>query len=145
MMHSREGEHPDHEALIEAMLLAAGADGRITKIELEAIFARVFERPEFSKLEKDHLRDSVEKAAERVADAPSLEALCESLAARLETARSREIAFRSAASVALADKRADWRELKALRALQDAFGLTDTRVQHLFEQAESDRPPDVAS
>lgn len=50
------------------------------------------------------------------------------------------IAFRSSASVALSDSRADWRELKALRALQDAFGLTDARVQSLFEQAEEDLP-----
>lgn len=132
--------HPDHEAIIEAMLLAAAADGEISKVELEVIFARIFSRPEFSRYEKNHLRETVEKCALRLGKARSLNALCESLAERLETITGRELAFRCAAAVAMADHGADSRELAALKALQAAFGLTDARVQSLFELASSEIP-----
>ncbi|MFN7132746.1 MAG: TerB family tellurite resistance protein [Myxococcales bacterium] len=128
----------EHDALLEAMLLAAGADGKVTKPELEAIFARIYAHPEFSTYEKDHLREAVERASHRVTGYASVQDACEAIASRLETITSRELAFRCAASVALVDHKADYRELKTLKALQDAFGLTESRIVTLFEQAEDD-------
>lgn len=129
----------EHEALIESMLLSAGADGRVTKLEVEVLFARIFARPELSTYEKTHLRQTVDRLAERVGRAASVSALCESIAERLPSATARETAFRGAVAVALADHKAHTRELRALKALSAALGLTDERVQSLFETAEREQ------
>lgn len=128
----------EHDALLEAMLLAAGADGKVTKPELEAIFARIYSHPTFSSFQKEHVRERLEAASQRLEGSPGLQAVCESIAERLETVVLRELAFRCAAAVALVDNRADYRELKALKALQDALGLTEAKIVNLFELAEAD-------
>jgi uncharacterized tellurite resistance protein B-like protein len=117
------------------MMLAAMADGKVTKTEVEEIYRRVFERPEFHGIHANDLKAAISHAAERVAKAHDLMHLLPTLAERLPDKASRELAFGLAASVALADRVADPRELGILKALQNAFDLTEAEVARLFEAA----------
>ena len=131
-------------ALFETMMLAAMADGRVTKVEVEQIYRRVFERPEFHGIHANDLKQAITHAAERVAKAHDLMHLLPTLAERLPDKPSRELAFGLAASVALADRLADPRELGILKALQNAFDLTEHEVASLFEAATLNAPlPDT--
>ncbi|GAC1539123.1 MAG: hypothetical protein NVS2B9_06020 [Myxococcales bacterium] len=123
-------------ALLETMLLAAAADGAVSKVEVEDIYRRVFERPEFEGIHAGDLREAIAQAAQRVAEAHDLEHIVPSLAERLPDADSRALAFALAASVVVADHRTPPNELAVLKALQQAFGLTDAQVASLFEAAE---------
>jgi uncharacterized tellurite resistance protein B-like protein len=124
-------------ALLETMLLAAAADGDISKVEVEDIYRRVFERPEFEGIQMGDLRDAIAKAAQRVAAAHDLQHILPSLVERLPDPDSRALAFALAASVAVSDHRTPPKELAVLKALQEAFGLNDAQVASLFEAAES--------
>lgn len=124
-------------ALLETMLLAAGADGAVSKIELEDIYRRVFERPEFEEIHARDLRDAIAQAAQRISSAHDLEHVLPSLAERLPDADSRALAFALAASVSVSDNRIPPPELAVLKALQKTFGLSDPQVASLFEAAES--------
>lgn len=123
-------------ALLEAMLLVASADGAVTKVELEDIYRRVFERPEFEGIHARDLQDAVAEAAQRIS-AHGLQQVLPSLAERLPDPDSRALAFALAASVAVADRRTPPKELAVLKGLQEVFALTDAQVASLFEAAES--------
>jgi uncharacterized tellurite resistance protein B-like protein len=127
-------------ALFETMMLAAMADGRVTRVEVEQIYRRVFERPEFHGIHASDLKSAITHAAERVAKAHDLMHILPTLAERLPDKPSRELAFGLAASVALADHVADPRELGILKALQNAFDLTEADVARLFELASVNGP-----
>ena len=133
--HVQFGDASRQAALFESMMLAAMADGTVTKIEVEEIYRRVFERPEFHGIHAADLKKAITHAAQRVAEAQDLLHLLPTLAERLPDKASRELAFGLAASVAVADRRADPRELGILKALQNAFDLTEAEVASLFEAA----------
>jgi len=67
------GDSTRQAALFETMILAAAADGAVDKVELQEIYRRVFERPEFHGIHADDLKVAIEHAARRVAEAHSLE------------------------------------------------------------------------
>ena len=124
-------------ALFETMILAAAADGAVDKVEVEEIYRRVFERPEFHGIHADDLKTAIEHAARRVAEAHSLEHILPSIVDRLPDKASRELAFGLAASVIVADGRTPLAELNILKALQDMFDLSEEDVARLFETAQT--------
>ena len=99
------GDSTRQAALFETMILAAAADGSVDKVELQEIYRRVFERPEFHGIQADDLRAAIEHAARRVAEAHSLEHILPSIVDRLPDKASRELAFGLAASVIVVDGR----------------------------------------
>lgn len=133
--HVHFGDDTRQAALFEAMILAAGADGRVSKVEVETIYARVFEHPEFKGIHASDLKAAIRHAADNVTAAHDLEHLLPSLAGRIPDQPSRRLAFQLAASVALSDNIADVRELEVLKALQAVFALSDREVVELFEAA----------
>ena len=137
--HIHFGDRTRQAALFETMILVAGHDGQITKDEIEEIFRRVFERPEFKGIQREDLRHALEHAAEQVAKGHDLDHVLPSLAKRLDDAQSRQLAFGLAASVAFADHHAA-AELPLLKALQKAFEIPDDDVIALFEAAENHAP-----
>jgi uncharacterized tellurite resistance protein B-like protein len=122
-------------ALFETMILAAASDGNVSKIEVEEIYRRVFERPEFHGIHADDLRHAISHAAQQVANAGELSYVLTSIAERLPDKASRELAFGLAASVAWSDRRTSPSELRFLKALQETFDLGDDDVARLFELA----------
>jgi len=122
------------------MMLAAGADGAVTKDEIEEIYRRVFERPEFQGIQAEDLRHALEHAAEQVSKGHDLEHVLPSLASRLPDAPSRQLAFGLAASVAMANRKQLPAELQVLKALQQAFEIADADVVALFDAAERHAP-----
>jgi uncharacterized tellurite resistance protein B-like protein len=136
MKHVRFNDSTVQAALFETMILAAAADGRMDKEEMEEIYRRVFERPEFHGIHADDLRKALEHAARRVAEAHSLEHILPSIVDRLPDKASRELAFGLAASVVVADGKAPPEELEILKALQDMFDLDEEVVARLFETAQ---------
>ncbi|TMA87291.1 MAG: hypothetical protein E6J63_14760 [Deltaproteobacteria bacterium] len=135
--HIHFGDSTRQAALFETMILAAAADGSVDKVELQEIYRRVFERPEFHGIQADDLRLAIEHAARRVAEAHSLEHILPSIVDRLPDKASRELAFGLAASVIVADGRTPLAELNILKALQDMFDLSEEDVARLFETAQS--------
>ncbi len=127
-------------ALFETMILAAAADGRVDKVEVEEIYRRVFERPEFHGIQAEDLKTAIEHAAKRVAEAHSLEHILPSIVDRLPDKASRELAFGLAASVVVADGKTPPPELEILKALQDMFDLSEEDVARLFETAQKHLP-----
>ena len=127
-------------ALFETMILAAAADGRVNKPEMEEIYRRVFERPEFHGIHADDLKEAIQNAAARVAEAHSLEHILPSIVDRLPDKASRELAFGLAASVVVADGKTPPAELNILKALQDMFDLSEEDVARLFEAAQLHAP-----
>ncbi|OLD33727.1 MAG: hypothetical protein AUI19_04205 [Myxococcales bacterium 13_1_40CM_2_68_15] len=135
--HIHFGDSTRQAALFETMILAAAADGSVDKVELQEIYRRVFERPEFHGIQADDLRAAIEHAARRVGEAQSLEHILPSIVDRLPDKASRELAFGLAASVIVADGRTPLAELNILKALQDMFDLSEEDVARLFETAQS--------
>ena len=127
-------------ALFETMILAAGSDGDVTKLEVEEIYRRVFERPEFQGIHATDLKQAISHAAQQVANAGELSYILTSIAERLPDRPSRELAFGLAASVAWADPQAHPPELEFLKALQQTFELDDAEVAKLFELAVEKAP-----
>ena len=127
-------------ALFETMILAAGSDGNVSKVEVEEIYRRVFERPEFHGIHANDLRQAISHAAQQVARSPDLSSILGSIAERLPDRPSRELAFGLAASVAWADARTPASELEFLKALQQSFELDDSEVARLFELAGEKAP-----
>ena len=134
------GDRTRQAALFETMILVAGADGEVTRDEVEEIYRRVFERPEFQGIHAKDLRDAIGHAAQQVAKAKDMRQLLPTLAERLPEPESRRLAFGLAASVAMADGTTPPAELAVLKALQDAFAIPDADVVRLFEAAESRGP-----
>src|SRR5262249_16254168 len=98
-------------ALFEIMILAAGSDGDVSKVEAQEICRGVFERPEFHGIHASDLRQAISRAAQQVSQAGELSVILESMAQRLPDRPSRELAFGLAASVAWADRRSHPPEL----------------------------------
>jgi uncharacterized tellurite resistance protein B-like protein len=138
--HVHFGDSTRQAALFETMILVAGADGVVTKDEVEEIYRRVFERPEFDGIHAGDLKEAISHAARRVAKAKDMQHILPSLAERLPDEPSRRLAFGLAASVAMADRKTHPTELAVLKALQGSFGITDEDVVRLFEAAESRAP-----
>src|SRR3979409_728360 len=94
------GDKTRQAALFETMILAAGSDGSVSKVEVEEIYRRVFERPEFNGIHAGDLKAAISHAAQVVAKAKDLADVLPSIAERLPDKRSRELAFGLAASTA---------------------------------------------
>jgi tellurite resistance protein len=128
--------HPiDTQALVEAMVLAAAADGDVSKVELEALYARAAALPETSRLDSAHLRLAIAEAARKMAGLP-VGLVVQSLVERLPSHRARAEAFAGAAWVAIADRHTRPSEMALLKEMQQAFALDDATVALLFESAE---------
>jgi uncharacterized tellurite resistance protein B-like protein len=127
-------------ALFETMILAAGSDGNVTKVEVEEIYRRVFERPEFEGIHAQDLKQAISHAAQMVAKAKGLGEVLPSIAQRLPEKSSRELAFGLAASIVTADAKMPPSEIEFLKALQRQFGLSEEDVARLFELAEDKAP-----
>lgn len=123
-------------ALVEVMLLAAMADGRVSQVEMQTLLRRVLERPEFEGTRPDELNALVESSAQRLAEAASLEEILKSLRERLPDHKNRMLAFGLAAAVALADHRATRAELGLLKTFQAALGISEDEVAQIIDVIE---------
>ncbi|AEI65179.1 hypothetical protein LILAB_16380 [Corallococcus macrosporus] len=124
-------------ALVEAMLLAAMADGRVTQREMQTLLSRVLERPEFEGTRPDELNALVETSAARLSEARNLEDVLASLRRRLPDHKNRMLAFGLAAAVALADQRATRDELGLLKTFQAALGISEDEVAQIIDVIEN--------
>lgn len=124
-------------ALVEAMLLAAMADGRVSQLEMQTILGRVLERPEFEGTRPDELNALVETSAARLSEAKNLEDVLASLRRRLPDHKNRMLAFGLAAAVALADHRATRDELGLLKTFQAALGISEDEVAQIIDVIEN--------
>ena len=70
--HVHFSDQTQQAALFETMILAAGSDGDVSKVEVEEIYRRVFERPEFHGIHASDLKQAISHAAQRVANAGEL-------------------------------------------------------------------------
>lgn len=118
-------------ALVETMLLEAAADGRLSKAELIAVIRRIVERPEFEGTRGDELTRLVENSAARMAAAPSLERILESLRERLPGDDERRLAYGLAASVAFAEKQTTRGHQSVLKIIQSALEITEEDVARI--------------
>jgi len=124
-------------ALIDAMILAASADGKMQPVEMETLIQRVIERPEFEGTDAQELQRLVEASARRLAGSRGLEEIFSSLRSRLPDHRNRLLAFGLATAVALADRKATRAELGLLKGVQAALGISEAEVSRVFEVVES--------
>ncbi|NBD14493.1 MULTISPECIES: tellurite resistance TerB family protein [Corallococcus] len=123
-------------ALVEAMLLAAMADGSVSQREMQTLLARVLERPEFEGTQSGELNQLVESSAARLSEARNLEDVLSSLRRRLPDHKNRMLAFGLAAAVALADQRATRSELGLLKTFQAALGISEDEVAQIIDVIE---------
>ncbi|MHA7633524.1 TerB family tellurite resistance protein [Corallococcus sp. M7] len=123
-------------ALVEAMLLAAMADGSVSQREMQTLLARVLERPEFEGTQSGELNQLVETSAVRLSEARNLEEVLASLRRRLPDHKNRMLAFGLAAAVALADQRATRSELGLLKTFQAALGISEDEVAQIIDVIE---------
>jgi tellurite resistance protein len=123
-------------ALVEAMLLAAMADGRFTQGQMQTLLRRVLERPEFEGTRPDELNQLVETSAQKLASAHDLKEILQSLRARLPDHKNRMLAFGLAAAVAFADQRATRAELGLLKTFQAALGISEDEVAQIIDVIE---------
>lgn len=124
-------------ALVEAMLLAAMADGKVTEIEMQTLLRRVIERPEFEGTRSTELNALVEASAARLAEAKNLDEILRSLRERLPDHRNRMLAFGLAAAVAFSDQRATRTELGLLKTFQAALGIAEDEVAQIIDVIEN--------
>jgi uncharacterized tellurite resistance protein B-like protein len=127
-------------ALVEAMVLAAVADGGIAQREMEALIRRVIERPEFEGTKPEELNALIEGSAAKLSHAKKLDDVIASLRERLPDHKNRLLAFGLAASVALADRRASREELGLLKTFQMGLGISEAEVQEIFTAIEANQP-----
>lgn len=125
-----------NSALVEAMLLAAMADGRVTQNEVQTLLRRIIERPEFEGTRSEELNALVEESVARLAAAKDLEEILGSLRDRLPDHKNRMLAFGLAAAVAFADRRATRAELGLLKTFQAALGIAETEVAQIIDVIE---------
>lgn len=123
-------------ALVEVMLLAAMADGRVSQQELQTLLRRVIERPEFEGTKPEELNALVEASAQRLSKAHDLEEILASLRARLPDHKNRMLAFGLAASIAFSDHRATRSELGLLKTFQAALGISEDEVAQIVDVIE---------
>jgi tellurite resistance protein len=124
-------------ALLDAMVLAASADGKIEPTELKQVLTRIIDRPEFEGVMAQELSSMVEASAKRLSQGRSLEELIHGIKERLPNHRNRLLAFGLATAVALADRKATREELGLLKTFQAALGLTEDEVSSVFVNVES--------
>ena len=124
-------------ALLDAMVLAASADGEIAPAELKQVLARIIERPEFEGVRAQELSFMVEASAKRLSQGRSLEELLHGIKDRLPNHRNRLLAFGLATAVALADRKATREELGLLKTFQSSLGLTEEEVSSVFVNVEA--------
>jgi uncharacterized tellurite resistance protein B-like protein len=124
-------------ALVEVMLLAAMADGKVSQLEMQMLLSRVLERPEFEGTKPDELNALVETSAARLSQAKDLEEVLTSLRRRLPDHKNRMLAFGLAAAVALADQRATRSELGLLKTFQAALGISEDEVAQIIDVIEN--------
>ncbi len=127
-------------ALIEAMLLAASADGVIHAREMQTLIRRVVERPEFEGTRPEELNSLIESSAARLAGAKKLDTIIASLRERLPDHRNRLLAFGLATAVGLAERRASREELGLLKAFQAGLGISEDEVAQIFTAVEAGQP-----
>ena len=82
-----------NQALIDAMILAASADGSLAGVEMRTLVARVLERPEFEGTSAEQLNQAIESAAKRLSSAKNLTEVMQSLQQRLPDHENRLLAF----------------------------------------------------
>jgi uncharacterized tellurite resistance protein B-like protein len=123
-------------ALIDAMLLAAMADGKVTETGMQALIRLVLERPEFEGTSPEELNAQVERSAATLAGAKNLQEILASLRDRLPDHKSRMLAFGLATAVALADQRATRAELGLLKTFQAALGISEDEVVRIIDAIE---------
>jgi tellurite resistance protein len=123
-------------ALVEVMLLAAIADGKVTQGEMQTLLRKVIERPEFEGTRADELNALVESSVERLAAATDLEEILRSLRDRLPDHKNRMLAFGLAAAIAFSDQRATRAELGLLKTFQAALGISEDEVAHIIDVIE---------
>jgi tellurite resistance protein len=126
-----------NSALVEMMLLASMADGPPSDVGMQALVARVLERPEFDGTKAEELMALVQTSAKTLAAAEDLETILGSLRMRLPTHQHRMLAFGLAAAVALADQRATRAELGLLKTFQAALGISEDEVAHIIDVIEA--------
>lgn len=124
-------------ALVEAMLLAAIADGQVSQTEMQTLLRRVIERPEFEGTRSDELNALVEDSVSRLAAAQDLEEILRSLRTRLPDHKNRMLAFGLAAAVAFSDNRATRAELGLLKTFQAALGISEEEVAQIIDVIEN--------
>lgn len=124
-------------ALIETMLLEAAADGRLSRAELIAVIQRIVERPEFEGTRSEELTKLVESSAARLAAAPSLESILESLRQRLPGEDERRLAFGLAVSVAFSGERITRDDMGVLKIIQSALEISEEDVIRIVEVIET--------
>jgi uncharacterized tellurite resistance protein B-like protein len=129
-----------NSALIEAMILAASADGSIAPVEMQTVIRRVIERPEFEGTRPEALNAMIENAAKTLSHAKKLDDIVKSLRTRLPDHRNRLLAFGLATAVALADRRATREELGLLKTFQMGLGISEDEVQTIFTAVEAGQP-----
>jgi uncharacterized tellurite resistance protein B-like protein len=125
-------------ALVEAMLLAAIADGKVSEKEMQTLLTRVLERPEFEGTRAEELNALVETSARSLASAHDFEAILRSLRERLPDHQNRMLAFGLAAAVAFADQRATRAELGLLKTFQAALGISEDEVAQVIDVIEKE-------
>ncbi len=123
-------------ALVEVMLLAAMADGRVSQVELQTLLRRVIERPEFEGTKPDELNALVIASAQRLSKAHDMDEILVSFRARLPDHKTRMLAFGLAASIAFADHRATRTELGLLKMFQAALGISEDEVAQIIDVIE---------
>ena len=121
-------------ALVEVMLLAAMADGQLTEPAVQELLRRILERPEFDGTHPQELSNLVEKGVSTLAAAPNLEQILQQLRERLPTHQNRVLAFGLAASVALADQRANHHVPPVVRAEDGGHRLQSPGEEEVEEQ-----------
>lgn len=126
-----------NSALVDAMILAASADGSLGSVEMATLIRRVVERPEFEGVDADELNTMVEASARRLSNARALDNILSQLRLRLPDRRNRLLAFGLATSIALADRKATRAELGLLKTVQGALGITEDEVSRIFETVEA--------
>jgi tellurite resistance protein len=124
-------------ALIDAMILAASADGSITPLEMQNVLQRVLERPEFEGTRPDELNALIEGSARRLSSAKTLGEIVLSLRERLPSHHNRLLAFGLATAIAFGDRRATREELGLLKTIQAGFGISESEVERLVLAVES--------
>src|SRR5919197_6084977 len=132
-----KARHERNAALVETMLLAAIADGKVSQGDMQTLLRRVIERAEFEGTNSDDLNALVEQSAARLAAASDLEEILTSLRERLPNHRNRMLAFGLAAAVAFADQRATRLELGLLKTFQAALGVSETEVAQIIDVIEN--------
>jgi uncharacterized tellurite resistance protein B-like protein len=129
--------HERNAALIEAMVMTASADGRISEVELQTLIRRVIERPEFEGTRPQELNALVESSAKKLAGAKDLDGVMRSLRERLPDHRTRMLAFGLAAAVAFADQKIPKEELGLLKTFQAALGISEDEVAKVITVIEN--------